>query len=102
MLGEASAGLDRLQRDIGLVLSRAAAATRAAALICGCWHICRDDIVFSVLLFPGACLGAVGNLLRAVGLQLHGVLLYLGKLSAVGGVVFRRPVTDLLLDRRLT
>src|SRR5690349_18703298 len=103
MLGEGPAGLDLLKGDIGGVLSRAAAATCAGttSLIRGCWHICRDDIVLSVLLLPCACLGAVGNFLCCVSFQPAGILLHARKLIAVGDIIFRWPVPHFLLDRGL-
>src|SRR5947209_1959834 len=101
MLGESSAGLHLLKRDIGCFLARAASCA-AAALVRRRWRTCRNNMVLPVLLLPLARLGAVGNLLGAVSLQLHGVLLCLGKLAAVGGVVLRRPVPHFLLYRRLS
>src|SRR5260221_13527863 len=58
-------------------------------------------MILSILLLPLARLRDVGNLLRGVGFYFAGILLHLGKLGAVGDVVFRRPVPYFLLDRLL-
>src|SRR5579864_2799374 len=94
---------DILFRSIRIPTARAATIARsaAAALVPRRRQIRRHNMILPVLLFPRSGLCAVGDFLCAIGLRLHGVLLYLGKLAAVGGVVFRRPVPHFLLDRLL-
>src|SRR5579864_5241358 len=90
---------DILFCSIRIPASRAATArSAAAALVSRGGKICRHNMVLPVLLLPRSGLCAVGDFLRAIGLRLHGVLLYLGKLAAVGGVVVRRPVPHFMLD----
>src|SRR6476646_431246 len=102
-----AAWLDLFERDIlfrgvGILpAARATACSAAAALVPRRRQIRRHNMVLPVLLFPRSGLGAVGNLLRAIGFYFAGILFHAGELAAVGGVVFRGPVAHFLLDRLL-